>query len=137
MKRYKVNIPNLIKKKHAYIAHYIEINIKNGISEYSRCSDPRFEDIPKEWLELIKDGPISLREYLEPFINKEINPGKDPYCLSCWVLGQKQGFLAGEANDRKRTQPLIDAIKEYFIKDTGSYYQVKQALKTLEEDEDD
>jgi hypothetical protein len=87
-----------------------------------------------DWLEPIEDGPVSAEESADKYIgDKEFS--KYSY------RGYVKGFKAGETNDRRRTQPVINEMKlfneefeEFFAaSDVGKWrIRFKKALQTLE-----
>lgn len=117
----------------------LESNLKT-LREVKDIINNRIAELDKQ-IEAIESSPVSVDEYLKPFISDSKKPDSDPYCQRCWVQGQREGFKAGEQNDRKRTRPLIDAVKEWAEMTKGfnqsSLYEeskaILKALKTLEE----
>lgn len=90
------------------------------------------------WLKEIKQ-PMTVDEYLKPYIDEKKRQDSSPYCQRCWVQGNREGFINGEKNDRKRTQALINAVERWaeFGQAGGCHMkyetQILNALKQLKE----
>ena len=90
-------------------------------------------------IEAIENGPVSAKKWYE---DKEKTEGVCTCCGSLMV-GEIEIFKQGEQNDRKRTQPLIDAVKESLktldfltdAPDSENTERIRKALKLLEENE--
>lgn len=91
-------------------------------------------------IEAIGNGPVSAAKWLNNNYTVEPNIG------GFGPTDMFESFKAGEANDRKRTQPLIDAAKGFmkfaepnkllpYNKSEAYFVAMDQALKTLEENE--
>ena len=80
-------------------------------------------------IEAIENGPVSAEEWVN-------NHWKSPCAEGVLEYSDlATAFEAGEQNDRKRTQPLIDAAKNGLHNKFGWWEEVEEALKTLEENE--
>jgi len=62
-KEYNLNIPEMIRKENSYIAWLLSGLTK--IKDDWVTRDYMFKDIPKDWLEEIKDEPVSIKEIID------------------------------------------------------------------------
>lgn len=95
-------------------------------------------------IEAIENGPVSVEALVESFL-ANLNPlSKHKHALEINMIHTdylKYFAKECESNDRKRTQPLIDAVKEWLEaadKSSGipfGYNILNHALSTLEENE--
>ncbi len=114
MKKYKLKIPNIIKKEDAKIATHLQDGAK-GIEIYS--TKPNFNEIPKDWLEEIIEEPVSAEELIN-----SVNPNVRKHRLSdvCQMsLNQLHTLVnKAEANNelRHRPQHTYDDAHEMFIR---------------------
>jgi hypothetical protein len=128
--KYRLKIPDHLRKED-YIetyrlmvldGKYIEDNPK-----FYSSSGVRFADIPKDWLEPIVDGPVSAHDY------RNYKSYGIPTTIGGMALLVEEIFKAGETNDRKRTQPVIDAAKKAVsVVHINGIEILRDALKTLE-----
>lgn len=113
-KLYNLNIPEIIRKEDAAIAHYFSgcktVTYNKSIDKWTGDDGTHVFDteIPSDWLEEIHDEPVTAEysfyekwEERSLWENKKGVSGKLPYL---------EGFKAGEANEWLRYRPLIDAV---------------------------
>jgi hypothetical protein len=119
-KKYRLKIPDMIRKQDAWMSHWLETNPRYGntLSENyinDSCPSYVFESIPKDWLEEVKDEPKSPEELFKNWdgvspMAKENNElrhreatkledvenwagqKEDPDCQRCWVHGIRHGW---------------------------------------------
>jgi hypothetical protein len=109
-KKYKLVIPEMIPLHLSNIATALKLNCKLfgeiRENEKHKLYDKvyKFDDIPKKWLQEIEDGPVSSYEVAVACLKaNELTPKPSAFEVSLVTEGEK--------NDRKRTQPVIDAAK--------------------------
>jgi len=124
-KRYKLVIPEMVQRKDCDIV--MALNEK-GLYSLQDCNDFIveeiisgttlagwnwfFKDIPDSWLEPIEDGPVSAEELLKMFKAKYDDSIADARATPYTASELLELAKSAEKNERKRTQPVIDAIKD-------------------------
>ncbi len=56
-KKYRLEIPDMINKDHAWVAHALQLESMTVSEDFTFCSDTgkcEFKDIPKEWLKEVR-----------------------------------------------------------------------------------
>jgi hypothetical protein len=111
MKRYKWKRPESIKPQDAWVYEIIRKDTftttgedwQGRNDEGSAC----FSDIPKDWLEEIKDEPVSAEDWVKS--TDECSPclGENVDCKDCSFTfkNMTEAFKAGEANNELRHRP--------------------------------
>lgn len=147
-KKYRLRIPDMIRKEDAGIAEQCK-GVEECIEVKVTCRNPESHKVvqirrmtchvPSEWLEEIKDGPVSAEEWFAmQYPDNEIED-----CFDCDGGDIISIFSAGGENHAKRVQPVID-ILDSLIKRHESEpsiilfglvdsTEVRQAIKDLKE----
>jgi hypothetical protein len=140
MKKYRLKIPEMIKKGPLCIAAFQTNHLDGMVLDDDALSYVQSHGVPTDWLEPIEDGPVSTVKIVQ------IERLKSRNGEGCFEY-EKRLVQAGETNDRKRTQPAIDAAQKVFdccskFFESGEQlsammrlFESLQALKTLEENE--
>jgi hypothetical protein len=147
MKKYRLKIPEMVKKQMAALVDalsdydgkvLIKSQNQDSYVQYTVEDESRnwCSDIPKDWLEPIVDGPVSADVWIGKDYKEEYRRANHYH-----YNDMKHAFKAGETNDRKRTQPVIDASKSVISYHKKTYdlcwsrqiEALQQALKKLEE----
>ena len=119
MKRYRLKIPEMIKRKNAIIA--ADFEAADEVIEFGGPADniPGYEcvearggivaQVPKDWLEEIKDKPVSAEEWgIATYGNTA-----EIQLRNFNTLEMVGAFKAGEANNELRHQPK-QTFKEWW-----------------------
>jgi len=113
MKRYRLKIPEMISRDDADVAYHLqqsgscEFEDRNGMLVCSQFSFLK-RKVPKDWLEEIKDEPMSPEEWVSKHFKNENAIRAISYDLMVEMLVNY--FKAGAAEERKKFKPLIDAV---------------------------
>jgi len=127
MKKYRVRIPDMIEKRHAWIANALgcEDTVINELLAFDTLDGTvSFYDIPKTWLEEIKDEPITAEEWLRSEYPERYEGGyikTSDYHDS----NMRHAFRSGEENERKKHKP------DYTLKDALEAYHNSRVLKDV------
>ena len=118
MKRYRLKIPDMIKRKNAIIA--ADFEAADEVIEFGGPADniPGYEcvearggivaQVPKDWLEEIKDKPVSAEEWgIATYGNTA-----EIQLRNFNTLEMVGAFKAGEANNELRHRPKM-SVEEY------------------------
>ena len=140
MKKYKLVIPNTIKKENAHRADSLRMFDGKILDKIETDGGVRFEcgnlcynsSILSDWLtEIEYEKPITPREWINNNINKYWGPSLN---LTTESQFGAYAFESGERNERLRLQPLINAVSEYekSIQDYGAAnycYEIQVIIK--------
>ena len=122
--KYRLKIPEMINKRDAIIA--ADFETVDEVIEFGGPTDNRpgylcvearggiIAPVPKDWLEEIKDDPVSA----EGYIKNGIYP--PPNCISAFHSDIKKAFKAGEENQKLRHRPQ-QSFDEWFDSDMAEF----------------
>lgn len=120
--KYRLEIPEKINKEDAPAAvilapHQYDILEEDPIKNGSGLI--WIKEISKDWLKPIQDKPITAKEYIISNYVADYNPDTASDCNLHHLNDEyfsirdvEEAFVAGGANDRKRTQPYLEKYRD-------------------------
>lgn len=119
MKKYRLKIPEMIEKRHAWIAHALQLEdmtILENFTFETQHGTGCFCDIPESWLEEINDHPVTAYEWLRSEFPERYDRGVYIDTGGYHDANMLDAFRAGEKNERKRHRAKT-SVKEAWIHD--------------------